>query len=53
MALIINGTDYVQLPVGTTAQRPALPATGMMRVNSTTNSIEIYTGTEWVVAVQW
>ena len=47
MALIINGTDYVQLPVGTTAQRPTAPAIGMMRVNSTTNALEMYTGTAW------
>jgi hypothetical protein len=49
MPLIVNGTDYVQLPVGTTAQRPVAPATGMMRVNTTTNAIEIYANGAWTV----
>lgn len=44
---VINNTGALQLPVGTTAQRPASPATGMMRYNSSLNTVESYTGTSW------
>jgi len=47
MALEIQNTDYLQYPVGTTAQRPT-PSTGMMRYNSTTNTLEYYNGSDWV-----
>lgn len=30
----IDSTGFLQLPVGTTAQRPATPAAGMMRFNN-------------------
>jgi hypothetical protein len=40
-------TGGMFLPVGTTAQRPASPATGMMRFNTTTNLVETYNGTSW------
>lgn len=36
------------LPIGTTAQRPASPANGTMRINSTTNTLEIYYSQSWV-----
>ena len=44
----INATDSIILPVGNTAQRPATPATGMNRFNTTTSKLEIYDGTSWV-----
>lgn len=34
-------------PTGTTAERPATPAAGMMRYNSTTLKLEIYTNAAW------
>lgn len=34
-------------PSGTTAERPAAPAAGMMRYNSTTLKLEIYTNSAW------
>jgi hypothetical protein len=40
-------TGGMYLPVGTTAQRPASPATGMMRYNTTTGTVETYNGTSW------
>jgi len=45
----ISDTDFIQLPVGTTAQRPASPVTGMMRINTsfTPPQLEIYNGTAW------
>lgn len=38
----INSTGSLTLPVGTTGQRPGAPANGMIRVNTTTNILEIY-----------
>jgi len=40
-------TGGLYLPVGTTAQRPASPATGQMRFNTTTGSVETFNGTSW------
>ena len=42
-----SSTGGLYLPVGTTAQRPAAPATGQMRFNTTTGSVETYNGTSW------
>ena len=41
---IFSGTGAITTPNGTTAQRPATPALGMLRYNSTTNSFEGYGG---------
>lgn len=41
-------TGGMYLPVGTTAQRPAAPATGMIRFNTTTTVVEYYNGTQWI-----
>jgi len=38
----------MQLPAGTTAQRPGSPVNGMIRYNSTTSKIEAYAGSAWV-----
>ena len=40
-------TGMIQLPVGTTAERPT-PSAGMMRFNTTINRFEGYNGTDWV-----
>jgi len=45
---IINDTGFLQLPAGTTAQRPASPQAGMTRFNTTINSIEVYNGVSWI-----
>ena len=37
----------LQLPSGTTAERPGSPSTGEWRYNTTTNLIEFYDGAEW------
>lgn len=44
---IIPGTESLTLPVGTTAQRPALPIAGDIRYNSTLGYNEKYTGAYW------
>jgi hypothetical protein len=38
----------IQIPSGTTAQRPASPQVGMLRFNTTTNRQEYYNGTSWI-----
>jgi hypothetical protein len=40
-------TGMIQLPVGTSAERPT-PSAGMLRFNSTINRFEGYNGTGWV-----
>jgi hypothetical protein len=44
-----SSTGFFSFPVGTTAQRPASPANGYVRYNTTTGYGEIYNGT----AAQW
>lgn len=44
------GSGFVQFPAGTTAQRPAVPAAGMFRFNTTLGLNEEYNGTTWVPA---
>ena len=41
-------SDYMTLPSGNTAQRPAAPEIGMIRFNTETANVEGYMGTEWV-----
>jgi len=49
--LVINSTDSMLLPVGTTAQRPGSvgfsDVTGMFRYNTTIGGLEFYSGTSW------
>jgi filamentous hemagglutinin len=42
-----NTSTSVLMPVGNTAQRPGTGVTGMLRFNSTTDSLEIYNNAEW------
>lgn len=42
-----TSTGYFDLPGGTTAQRPATPATGNIRYNTTTGFAEVYTAGGW------
>ena len=42
-----TSTGGLTLPAGTTAQRPGSPDTGESRFNSTTGSLEYYTGSAW------
>jgi microcystin-dependent protein len=46
--LIVNSTDAVGMPSGSTAQRPASPASGYTRFNNESLAIEYYDGTQWV-----
>ena len=42
----ISATDSMMIPAGTTAQRPSTGVAGMLRYNSTTDSVEYYDVTE-------
>lgn len=47
-----SDTGAVKLPVGTIAQRPSSPQTGMVRINTNRASspvMEFYNGTEWAI----
>jgi hypothetical protein len=46
-SIVMNGTDAVQIPLGTTANRPASPTDGMIRFNSTLNGFEGYSSATW------
>ena len=43
--ITLTGTGSIELPTGSTAQRPGSPAAGMFRYNSTTAEFEGYTTT--------
>lgn len=43
-----TSTGALGFPVGTTAQRNGTPVTGMTRINSTSNALEIYYNGSWV-----
>ena len=45
--LAATGTSHWVLPVGTTAQRPGSPATGMIRYNSSQTTFEGYSAGAW------
>ena len=49
--LIVNSTDSIMLPVGTSAQRPGATGgtdtAGMFRYSTTSGGIEYYNGTTW------
>ncbi len=44
---IFSGTSHVDLPAGTSAQRPNSPNSGYIRFNTTTNGFEGYNGSQW------
>jgi len=43
----VNTTGGLTLPTGTTAQRPASPQNGYIRVNTSTNYVELYYNGSW------
>ena len=48
--VILNSTGGLNVPSGTTAQRPASPVNGMLRYNTTIPQLEIYIN-GWVSAI--
>ena len=47
-AFHVNNTGAMIIPVGTTAERPASPAVGMIRQNTDTDVVETYDGVQWI-----
>ena len=45
--LDISDNKAIRIPAGTTAQRPTIVKDGLMRINTTTNYLEIYTNGNW------
>jgi len=45
--VVFNSTGAITLPIGTTAQRPATPTSGMTRWNTSKTILEVYDGTIW------
>ena len=45
---VIPGTEGIDIPSGTTAERPVTPTTGVMRFNTTLGLYEAWDGTQWV-----
>lgn len=43
----INDSGFLQLPVGTTAQRPGSPSDGYIRYNTTEQFVEYYKNGNW------
>lgn len=43
----VYGTGSLQIPIGTTAERPGTPTAGMIRMNSTNGEAEFYNGVDW------
>lgn len=43
-----NVTYQLDVPAGTTAQRPVSPDIGTLRYNTTTLKAEVYTGSAWI-----
>ncbi len=46
--VLLSGTGTLDLPSGTTAQRPGSANNGMIRYNSTLSRYEGYSGSEWI-----
>ena len=54
--LVSSPTESFNLPVGTLAQRPAAPVQGMIRYNSETKKVEVYSSGIWrsiATTVSW
>ena len=42
-----NATDSILIPTGNIGQRPVTGVTGMLRFNTTNNTVEVYNNSEW------
>ena len=47
----LGGTSAIKIATGTTAERPASPVAGQLRFNTSTNALEVYSGTLWINGV--
>ena len=44
---VIDGTEAIVVPIGTTGQRPSSAINGQIRYNTTNNEFEVYENNEW------
>ena len=44
---VVDGTQAIVVPLGTTAQRPASPTNGQLRYNTDNNEFEVYENAAW------
>ena len=44
----VSVTEELNIPTGTSSERPTTPATGSTRWNTENNALEIYNGAEWI-----
>lgn len=49
--ITFGGTAGIDIPAGTTAQRPATPIAGSLRFSTTNTQLEYYSGAAWLSAV--
>ena len=47
-----NATNSILVPVGNTVQRPGTGVTGMLRFNTTNNTVEVYDNSAWTTVGQ-
>ena len=47
----VGGTSAIKIATGTTVERPASPVAGQLRFNTTSNALEVYSGTTWINGV--
>lgn len=47
--LTIDTGGFINLPIGTTAQRPPSPSQGSIRFNTDHNVVEYYNGSSWIL----
>lgn len=45
--VVVNTTNNMLVPKGTTSERPITPSNGMVRYNTTLNEMEVYQGSAW------
>lgn len=48
----INDTGFLEIPAGTTAQRPGSPTAGMYRFNTDYKANEYYDGSKWIALIK-
>ena len=48
----LHPLSHFKLPAGTTAQRPASPAVGMIRFNTEELQVEVWNGSSWLQIVR-
>lgn len=44
---VVDGTQAIVVPLGTTSERPSSPTNGQLRYNTTNNEFEVYENSEW------